>query len=229
MTTSSSYSFDLNRNAIIKTAARQAGIIGPGVEPSANDLNTLSDLLNVEVKALQAEGVILSTIERVTATLTAGTATVSVAADTIDVDGSGFVTPTGASAGTSNTIVFPMTRAEYMALSDPATQGVPTRFYLEKLNTLTVYLYPVPDANTASFTYARVRLLKDMDTGSVTLDLPSRWLKSVISRLAHQAALTYQKPLDRVQYLKAESEQQMSMAMGQDAERGDAWFHVGRY
>lgn len=228
MTVSSNYSFNLNRNQILMVAARDAGVVAPGQEPTAHDYATLSDILNVEVKSLQAEGVLQGTVERVTASLTAGTASITAAADTIDVEGIAYVTPTGASPGTSNNQVFPMTREEYMSLSDPATQGVPTRYYVERLATLTIYLYPVPDANQASFTYARVRLLRDMDTGAVTADMPSRWLKALISRVSWKAAMAYQKPLERVQYLQTIAADDVTRALGQDNERGDVWFHVGR-
>jgi hypothetical protein len=228
MTVSSNYSFNLNRNQILTVAAREAGVVAPGSEPSANDYAVLSDILNVEVKALQAKGVLQGTVERVTAPLTLGDESITLDADTIDVEGIAYVTPTGASPGTSNNQVFPMTREEYMSLSDPATQGVPTRYYVERLATLTIYLYPVPDANQASFTYARVRLLRDMDTGAVTADMPVRWLDALISRVTWRAAKAYQKPLATVQYLQSIADMELKQAMGQDNERGDVWFHVGR-
>lgn len=224
MTVSSSYSFDLTRNQLITTAARLAGIVGAGATPTANDYSAASDLLNIGLKALQTEGMILRTVERVNQTLTAGTASYTAAADTIDVDYPAYVTQTGSNV---NIPVYEMSRQNYMLVSDKTIQGVPTSLYVEKSGaTLALILYPTPDVNTTTLTYARVRLLRDMDQAGVTPDLASRWLQTLSYMLAHSLALAYQMPLNRVQYLQQLYETAKERARGDDTERGDLFMHV---
>ncbi len=224
MATSTSYSFDLQRDQIIRTAMRLAGPLGIGAEPTADDIAACSDLLNLGLKALQTEAAILRSVERVTATLTSGTASYTASADTIDVEGPAYVTST--SSTTDSRVDF-MSRDEYMIITDKTIQGRPSRMYVEKANaSLVIYLYPVPDTTVTSLTYARVRLLKDMDSGTVTADLMSRWGRAVTCMLAHDVGLAYGMPLDRIAYLKTEFQTAKALALSDDAERGPSWFHI---
>lgn len=224
MTVSANYTFDQTRSQIITTSCRLAGVVGPGVTPSAADFASASDLLNIGLKELQSEGLLLRTVERVTQTLTAGTASYTAAADTIDVEPQAYVTPVGSSV---NTPVYLMSRENYMLVSDKTVQAQPTSLYVEKSGaTLTLILYPTPDANAASLTYARVRLIRDMDSAGVTPDLVVRGLKMVNFGLAHDIALAYGMGLDRVQYLGQMFEVAKERVRGSDTERGDVYMHA---
>lgn len=186
MTISANYSFDLSADQIVTLAYRL--VLGPEVQVSSTQLSFGRDLLNVGCKALQNEGVELRTRERYTQAITAGTAEYSTPADTIDVLSPGaFVT---SSAGVDLPLET-VSMANYMGLTVKTTQSQPTQLYVEKgtdAGTVTLTLYPVPDSNWASFTYPRVRLLRDFDTGAVTGDFPSAYLKTLQYMLAADLA-----------------------------------------
>ncbi len=57
MTTSGTYSFSMNRDAIIKRAARLVGAIASGETPDADTIKDFSDAMNAMAKHWQTEGI----------------------------------------------------------------------------------------------------------------------------------------------------------------------------
>lgn len=221
MTTSLNASFDLSRDQIIRMAFQLVGVLEAGKEPDANQLAMASDLLNMGLKALQNDGIILRALEQATTTLTAGVAKYTLAADTLDVDDRSFYVTTG----TTDLRLEQISRGQYMELSLKAVQGQPTQFYVEKGTTVSFFLYPTPDGNWTSVTYPRVRLLRDMDTGSVTTDLPSKYLKYVTYMLAADLAL-HHGLLPRQQILAQTANDEKMRALNDDTERGPVSFRA---
>ena len=56
MTTSGSYDFSINRDQIIEGALRLCGVIAQGETPSATQITEGSRMLNLMVKAWEADG-----------------------------------------------------------------------------------------------------------------------------------------------------------------------------
>lgn len=223
MTTSANASFDLSRDQIIRVAYQLVGVLEAGKRPDANQLEMASDLLNMGLKALQNDGIILRTLEQATTTLVAGTAQYTLASDTLDVDDRSFYVTSGSGVNRTDLRLSQISRGQYMELSLKAIQGQPTQFYVEKTDTVSFYLYPTPDANWTSVTYPRVRLLRDMDTGSVTADLPSKYLNYVTYMLAASLAL-HHGLLPRQQLLAAQAQAEKVRALNDDTERGPVSF-----
>jgi len=221
MAISTSYAWNPSRDEIIRSALRLVGEIPFGDEPTADQALGASDMLGGILKALRNSGVVLNTIERTTQTTTSGTASYTPAADTVDVNFPAYITP---SSGSTTTQLVQMSRDEYMEISDKTTTGVPLRMYVEKGSTLTLTLWPVPDSTTTSFTYARERLLRDADSGTVTMDLPSRWVQYLEFELAHKLALHYNRSMERVGYLKKLALNERAEAQGADNEGGEVSF-----
>lgn len=219
MTTSANASFDLSRDAIIRVAFQLCGVIEAGKDPDANQLAMASDLLNMGLKALQNDGIILRSLEQATTTLIAGTAKYTLASDTLDVDDRSFYVTTG----TTDLKLEQISRGQYMELSLKSIEGQPTQFYVEKTSSVSFFLYPTPDANWTSVTYPRVRLLRDMDTGAVTTDLPSKYLKYVTYMLAADLSL-HHGLLPRYQLLSGQATYEKDRAVNDDTERGPVSF-----
>lgn len=223
MTTSANAAFDLSRDQIIRTAFQLVGVVAAGTEPDANQVAMASDLLDLSLKALQNDGIILRTLEQSTTTLVAGQAKYTLASDTLDVDDrSVYVT-----SGTTDLRLESISRGQYMELSSKTVQGQPTQFYVEKTSTVSVYLYPTPDSSWTSVTFPRVRLLRDMDTGGVTADLPSKYLRSVVYTLAADLAL-HHGLLPKYQMLLEQAGVETVRAEQDDTERGPIRF-TARY
>lgn len=221
MTISANSSFDLNADAIV-TLAYQL-VLGFEVNVTANMLSVGRNFLNVGCKALQNEGVELRTRTRYTQTLTAGTATYSAPSDTIDV-----LSP-GAFVSSSNGVDLPIetrSMADYMAIVNKTFQGQPTQVYIERgtvAGTVTLTLYPVPDANWTSMTYPQVRLLRDFDTGAVTGDFPTRYIKALTYMTATDIAEASGLP-EKASRMRAAFEQEKDRSLLADGEHGPVRF-----
>ncbi len=233
MTVSALSTQEFNRDELIVMAYQATGLLEAGKDAPPEDLALASNFMNLELQALQAEGVVLRTVERTTLTLgtpDAGTAaTYTLPSDTIDVqlgpnDQVGTIIPTSG----SETLVEAMSRAQYLETTDKtsAVSGTPMRAYVEKQASVTVTFWPVPDADSATFRYARVRLLRDADTGSVTIDLARRWLKFVVYATAVHLARAKSCGLDVISDLRGEAERMKAVCQADDAERGSVRFTV---
>lgn len=223
MTTSASASFDLSRDQIIRVAFQLVGVLEAGKEPDAAQLAMASDMLNMGLKALQNDGIILRALEQATTALVAGTAKYTLASDTLDVDDRSVYVTSATTSQQTDLRLDQISRGQYMELSLKAIQGQPTQFYVEKAIGVAMYLYPTPDSNWTSITYPRVRLLKDMDSGSVTPDLPSKYLQYIAYMLASQIALN-SGLLYRHTALIALAQSEKERAIQDDTERGPVSF-----
>ncbi len=227
MTTSANAQFDLTRDQIIRLAFQYAGIVGAGQQPDANQIAMASDMLNMGLKSLQNDGIILRTVDRTTTTLVAGQAQYTCASDTLDIDDRTVYVTTGTAATTQSTDLRleSISRGMYMELSNKLITGQPTQIYVEKGATVSFFLYPAPDSNWTSVTFPRVRLLRDMDTGSVTPDLPSKYLKYLAFMVAVDLALSHGL-LQRHKALLEIMANEKERAVQDDTERGPIKFIV---
>jgi hypothetical protein len=211
--------FTLTKQGIIRNAYQMAGIVMPGAEPDSAQSAFGSDLLNTRIKALQSEGIILVTMERVTMALTEGTASYDLAADTLDVDpGTPYVT--------GNSINVPMewySRAMYMALTVPDTLGQPTSIYIEKTSTITAHLYPVPDSGWTTMTLPVVKLLSDLTTGNSVTGLQAKYLRTFVFGVAADLALAHGL-MGPYAALNAKFEEEKMLAVRDDTQRGNLTF-----
>lgn len=190
MTTSSDTTFDLNRDDIISDALVNVGAIGPGDAAAGQMRDHAARLLNRVVKALDADGGVLWRRVRRTQALTAGTASYTLGADVFEVE-----EPINfyRSGQTSRSPVRQMSQDDYAVIADRTVRGQPSHFVIETAlpTTMTMILYPTPDATGDTIEYrARVRAL-DYDTGAQTGDFPSRWLSALVYGLSMELAPGY--------------------------------------
>jgi hypothetical protein len=238
VTVSANSSLQFQVDEMLVMAYQLCGILEAGRQPDGDDLAMGRNFMNLELQSLQAEAVVLRTIER--SSLTLGTpdsgtvATYTLPADTIDVQ-LGPNDQVGTIVNTSGTesLVMTMARAEYQDISNKTASvtGKPTRAYVEKKADVTVTLWPAPDSSAVSLSYSRVRLLRDADTGSVTIDLARRWMKYVTYATAVHLARAKSVPADDVADLRSEAERQKAVCMADDSQRGHIKFrlaHGGR-
>jgi predicted PhzF superfamily epimerase YddE/YHI9 len=229
MTVSGTYAFELSRDEIIRRAYQLCGALDSSQSPSASDIDLASDLLGMELDYLQAEGIVLRSVERTTLALVDGTATYNLAANAIDVvvepdQKAGMVWST---AG-SETIVRSITRADYEAISNKTTESTPTMVLIQKLATLTATFWPVPNA-AMTFRYNKVRLLSDAATGAATIDLARKWQKPLTYTLSYQLALSKGVDLQKVGMLKNLAAEFKTKAMADERQRGNGQLAIIRY
>lgn len=227
MTTSSTSVFELNRDTLLRRSFQLAGLLEVSQNPSADDLALASDLLGMELLSMQATGIVVTHVERTTLSLVSGTAEYTLPSDTLDV----FVPPDNV-VGTivpttgAETPVMSISRAEYLAIPNKTSTSTPTLVFIERLATVKAVFWMVPNATGALFRYAKIRFPRDMDIGTVTLDLAKRWQKAICYSMAYQVGLAKSIPMGRVQFLMSEAERFKAIAQASDVEKGHGQFWI---
>lgn len=229
MTTSATSVFDLERDDLLRRAFQLAGLFEASQTPGADDIALGADLLGMELDALQAEGILLRTVERTTLAITGGTEEYTLPVDTLDV----FVGPDNV-AGTfvpttgAETVIRAISRHEWTQIPNKDASATPSLVYVEKGATVKVVFWPVP-SDSGSFRYQKMRIVRDADTGAVTLDVARRWQKAICYAMAYQLALAKSKSLDRVGFLRNEAERLKEIARASDVEKMHGQFYVMRH
>lgn len=220
---------DFSRDQLITMAFQLAGLTPSEHTPIQADVRMAANFMNMELAALQSEGVIVRTIERTTLTLVSGTAEYTLPADVIDVvvgpnnEAGSIIDPNNVES-----VVTAMPRQSYSNLADKTTTNTarPTRVYIEKGASVKVVFWPVPDADADTWRYQKVRLFKAMDDGSVTLDLAQRWQKYVTYAVAAAVARAKSLPAEKVRELAGEAEAAKAIALADDNQRGPIQFRI---
>lgn len=216
MTISTNYTFSPTCDTILRMALQKAGLLGLGRTPSAGELSHARDHLNLSLKSMSGHGATLVQMERKTLPLVAGTATYALDSDTIEVD---MPLAIASSGTTSQTWVMPMVWDTYQKLSNKDQQGTPTMCYVEKLATVSLILWPVPD-QAFTLSYRRQRLIRDMESGT-TLDLTQRWFKAVTLDMAAEMSWISSITLGDKKELRRLADAAIDLAQSRETQIGD--------
>jgi len=218
MATSGTATFNLDIHEIIEEAYERAGL---GRAFSGNDFRTARRSLNLLAQDFANRGINLWTIEESTLSLTSGTATYTLPADTVSILDHSIREGTGTSQ--SDLSITRMSLGEYSSISSKNSQGRPVKIYVERLvSAPKVTVWPVPNNNNYTLVYYRIRRIEDSVNGSVTqFDAPTRFLPAIVAGLAYQLALKNPDTADRVSMLKQLYEEDFNMAATEDRDRSD--------
>ena len=224
MSVSSTATFELDVASIIKRALNVAGLLEASQTPRDADVAMARELLNMELDALQADGLLQRSIVRTTQTLTASTASYTLSAEYVDVVvGADNVVGTIVPSSGAETQVYAMSGAEYLAMSDKTSTATPTRVYVEKTATLKLIFWPIPPTTPGSFRYRAVQILRDATTSS-TPDVDRKRAKALVWSLAYDLAVAKMMGVERCGMLRSERDRLKAIAKADDVERGHAQF-----
>ena len=111
-----------------------------------------------------------------------------------------------------------MSRAEYSHVATKTSTGKPNQFYVNKLLSPTITVWPAPDKSSTYTVYVNaLSRMDDADAGANTMQVPFRFYPCLAAGLAYYIAL--KKAPDRVQMLKSLYEEEFDRALSQDEER----------
>jgi hypothetical protein len=89
-------------------------------------------------------------------------------------------------------IILPVSRTEYASYANKAQQGMPTTFWMDRLLSPTVTLWPVPDGSQTSLKYYRLVQVQDANmNGTEQVDIPQIWLEAFAFALAFRLAIIW--------------------------------------
>lgn len=162
-----------------------------------------------------AMGVNLWQVDLQTIPLVQGVSTYSVPANTIVMLDSYVVQNSG--FANINRIILPISRSEYASYPNPQQQGFPTTYWMDRLLSPTVTLWPVPDGTQSALNYYRLRQSQDSNfTDAQAPELPYFWLESYAFGLALRLAMIW--ALDRVAAMKVAADESYAISAAQSVE-----------
>ena len=211
MATSGTYAYSLDIAEAVDEAFERCGIDPATV--TARHLRSARRSLNLMFADWASRGVHLWAVDQQTQALTQGDADYTVPVGTV-----GILEMVVRRAGL-DTPVWPMARDEYLAIPDKTTQGLPNRFWFERLGgaSSVIHLWDVPENNTDTLIYYRIRQLQDIVTMAENPDVPYFWNEALVSGLAAKLAEKYAP--DRENGLIAKAEMRFRTANTEDRER----------
>lgn len=180
MALSGTSTFTLTVNDVIQEAYDRIGgdpILGYDVRSARRSMNIMfSDWAN--------RGYNQWTVEYKTLAITTGTIQYTLDYDTVDV--------INANIQTSDGNEYAMTAlglGDYAVISNKNSQARPTQYYLQRLSTPVLKIYPAPDQNY-TLTYYRMRKIEDITASTVSgveqnIDVPFRAFECMCAGLAY--------------------------------------------
>ena len=207
MTVSGSKNFELDVTEYVEEAFERCG----REVRTGYDIKTAKRSMNLLFADWANRGLNAWTIEQTTQALTQGTSNYSLGADTIDIL-SAVIRRSDVDYSIER-----LSRDDYLAVPNKTTQGRPSQFFLDRLITPVLKLWPVPENSTDVVVFDRLVRIDDADTAQNTVEVPFRFYPCLAAGLAYYIAI--KKAPDRVQLLKAVYEEEMDRAMSMDRDR----------
>lgn len=217
MATSGTATFNLDLNQLVEEAFERCG----AELRTGYDLRTARRSLNLLTIEWANRGINLWTIEEGSISLTSGTATYDLPADTIDL--LDHVVRTGTGQNQQDITISRISADTYIAIPSKNAQGRPIQVWINRQASVPqINVWPVPNQNnTYTFKYWRLRRIQDAGTGVSTQDIPFRFLPCMVAGLAYYLSLKLPQAGDRIQFLKQEYEEQWNLASTEDREKAD--------
>lgn len=217
MTTSGTYALSLENADFIDEAMERCGIDPATL--TARHLRSARRSLDLLFAEWSNLGVHLWAVDEQTQTVTDGDSTYTFATGSLAildmvVRRSGVDTP-----------VEPMARDEYAAIPDKTTEGLPSRYWLDRATGIYT-LWTVPENSTDVIHYWRMRQLQDAGTAAQTPDVPYRWYEALTAGLAKKLAEKYAP--EREGALSNKAKARFLEASQEDRERTPTRFRMGR-
>lgn len=215
MTTSGSYSFAPSLGELTIYAFNVAG-----VRPTAilqEHMQSARMATNLMLASWANQGVNLWEVELVTVPLVQGTATYNVDPKVVVILDA-YMRIDDGSAPPTDRIILPISRSEYSSYSQKTTQGFTTVYWMDRLISPTVTLWPVPDGTSAQYLmYYAVTQIQDANfTSGQNVDIPYRWYEAFADGLAYRLSKIWSP--DKAAVLKAVADETYKIAAYQDEE-----------
>lgn len=220
MTTSGTTAFSMDLGEIITEAYERAGVL----VLSGRDYRTARRSIDLMMHEWANRGLNLWTVEEGTQVLTEGTATYSLAADTIDLIET--MLRTGSGENQQDYTLNRISVSTYATIPNKNVPGRPVQIYVNRQITPNFTVWPTPDG-TSVYTLAYWRLRRIQDTGTPatnTMDLPWRFIPALCAGLAYYVAMKKPEALNRVEGLKIVYEEQWKLAADEDRSRASNRF-----
>ncbi len=221
MATSGTATFNLDLSEIVEEAFERCG----SEMRTGYDLKTARRSLNLMFADWANRGVNMWTFEQGTQTLTPGTSTYTLPADTVDLLEHVIRTGAGSAATQADLTITRISVSTYATIPNKLQQGRPIQIWIERLNTPQFTVWPVPDSSqTYQLVYWRLRRIQDAGNGTNTMDMPFRFIPCMVAGLAYYLSMKIPGAADRMAALKAQYDEAWELASTEDREKAAVRF-----
>ena len=228
MATSGTFSFYLDLADSMEDAFERAGL----ELRSGYDYKTAWRSLNLMMLEWQKTELNLWSVDFATQALTAGTNQYTLDGKVLDIIEAFVRTNAGEVNQQFDQSMTRISVSQYSNLSNKLTQSKPLQYYVERnADAITINVWPTPDdQETYQFGYYYMERVEDAGNSAANnIDVPARFLPCLVSGLAYQLSMKYPSAGARAQALKADYEEQWTLASDSDRNKASLYVSPGGY
>ncbi len=211
MALSGSTNFEPNVAEFVEEAFERCGL----ELRTGYDLKTARRSINLMLAEWANRGLNQWTIEQATQTVTEGTTDYSLNSNIIDI--LDVVLRRAVNQTQTDISMNRVSRSEYINIPNKTTKARPSQFFLDKLSTPTLKIWPAPENSTDILVFNKIVRMDDADKGTNTMDMPFRFFPCFAAGLAYYISL--KRAPERTAQLKALYEEEFRRAADQDEDR----------
>ena len=168
---------------------------------------------------------LFTTADTLTGGSSGATTTLTAAVDFSDVQSTIDALSMVVRRGNTDYSVPRVSRDDYLTIPNKTTTGRVDQFFLNRLITSELKLWPVPDNNTDIIIFNRLTRIQDADTYTNTFEVPFRFYPCLAAGLAYYLSL--KRAPDRTQMLKMLYEEEFDRAAVEDRDRASFTIQPG--
>ena len=155
------------------------------------------------------------TIEQATQTVTEGTSSYSLNSNIIDV--LDVVLRRTVNDVQTDISMNRISRSEYINIPNKNTKARPSQFFLDKLSTPSLKIWPAPENSTDILVFNKLVRMDDADAATNTMDMPFRFFPCFVAGLAYY--ISQKRSPQLTPQLKSLYEEEFRRAADQDEDR----------
>ena len=222
MALSGTTDFNLDLSEYIEEAFERCG----AELRSGYDFRTARRSLNLLFADWSNRGINMWTIEQGTQTLSQGTATYTLPADTVDLIEHVIRTGAGNASTQADLQITRISVSTYSSIPNKLQQSRPIQVWINRQQAAPQFtVWPVPDGSqTYQFVYWRLRRIDDAGNGVNTQDVPFRFINALVAGLAYYLSMKIPGAMERMQALKAQYDEAWDLASTEDREKAAVRF-----
>ena len=222
MSTSGTTTFNPDVNEYIEEAFERCG----AELRSGYDFRTARRSLNLMFADWANRGINMWTIEQGTQTLTQGTATYTLPADTVDLIEHVIRTGAGNASTQADLQITRISVSTYSSIPNKLQQARPIQVWINRQQPAPQFtVWPIPDGSqTYQFVYWRLRRIEDAGSGSNTEDIPFRFINALVAGLAYYLSMKIPGAVERMPMLKEQYDAAWELASTEDREKAAVRF-----
>lgn len=222
MATSGTTAFNLDLSEYIEEAFERCG----AELRSGYDFRTARRSLNLLFADWANRGINMWTIEQGTQTLSQGTATYTLPADTVDLIEHVIRTGAGNASTQADLQITRISVSTYSSIPNKLQQARPIQVWINRQAAAPQFtVWPVPDGSqTYQFVYWRLRRIQDAGNGVNTMDVPFRFINCLVAGLAYYLSMKLPGAIERMPVLKQQYDEAWEWASTEDREKAAVRF-----